>query len=230
MTETSDTSSTVLRQIKVWDAPTRIFHWSLLGLVLASWFSGDGEGWLASVHRYSGEAIFGLIVFRLFWGFVGGEHARFSAFLRGRMHIAEHISDLKQAAPKRSLGHNPLGGLAVVAMLLALLLTCLTGLFSDGEAFAGPLATLFEVDLSEVHELSFRAVQGLVALHVAAVIYMSWRTKDGLIPAMITGRKSRRPEEAGTDANTAAPITLIQVVMFVLMIMIALDSLFQTRS
>lgn len=190
------------KRVFVWDLPTRVFHWALLALVLVSWFTGEEES-RAALHRLSGEAIAGLIIFRLLWGFVGGEYARFSSFVAGPKAIAAHIGDLSAAAPKRWLGHNPLGGVAVMLMLATIAAIVFTGLFNDGEHNAGPFAGALG-DIGEIHELLFRVLQGLVVIHVAGVAFETIKTKDALVPAMITGCKSRVPEDAAKDARRAS--------------------------
>lgn len=191
------------RKVHVWDLPTRVFHWALLALVLVSWFTGEEEN-LALIHRLSGEAIAGLVVFRVIWGFVGGEYARFSSFIAGPDRIAAHLADMKSPAPRRWLGHNPLGGAAVMAMLATIAAIVFTGLFNDGEHNAGPFAGALG-DIGEIHELLFRVLQGLVVIHVLGVVFETLKTKDALVPAMITGNKTRRADEA---AKSAAKATL----------------------
>jgi cytochrome b len=80
------------RMVEVWDLPTRLFHWALLALVIVAWFTGEDDGPAALVHRYAGEAVAGLIVFRVIWGFIGGEHARFADFAAGPSAVIAHLS------------------------------------------------------------------------------------------------------------------------------------------
>jgi cytochrome b len=192
------------RVIQVWDTPTRLFHWALVGLVAAAWFTGEGEGGAAAIHRYAGETIAGLIVFRVVWGFLGGEHARFSDFAAGPSLIVAHVRSLYSRAPARHLGHNPLGGAAVFLLLLNVAALVVTGLFSGGDDNSGPFAGLWGLQLSELHESLFRVLQGLTVIHIAGVAVESWKTKDALVPAMITGSKRRRLDEPGADARRAS--------------------------
>lgn len=196
-------SSTAVQTTKVpvWDLPTRFFHWALFALVLVSWFTGEEEG-AAAIHRLSGEAIAGLVVFRVIWGFVGGEYARFSSFIAGPGKIAAHVADMKAPAPKRWLGHNPLGGVAVLLMLATVTAIVVTGLFNDGEHNAGPFAGALG-DIGEIHELLFRVLQGLIVIHLLGVVFETLKTKDALVPAMITGAKMRRADEAAKPAAKA---------------------------
>lgn len=194
--------------VRVWDRATRLFHWTLFALVGLCWLTAEWEGALSSVHRYAGEAIAGLIVFRVIWGFVGGEHARFTSFFEPGEKMGDHVAGLFTRKARPTLGHNPLGSLAVIALLLAVSAVVLTGLMSQGEREGGPLALVFGVDLSELHELSFRVLQGLVALHLIGVAVTSWASRDNLTGAMVTGRKAR-PAGTAQDARSAKPAALI---------------------
>jgi cytochrome b len=196
------------RTVAVWDAPTRLFHWSLLALILVAWFTGEEEGTAAIIHRFAGETIAGLMVFRVLWGFIGGERSRFSDFAAGPSAIVAHVRDLMSSSPKRHLGHNPLGGVAVFMLLAVVALIVISGLFSEGEG-GGPFAGLWGVELSDWHEPLFRVLQGLVLIHVLGVVVESWKARDALLPAMFTGRKRRRDDEPGADAKRAAPIALV---------------------
>jgi cytochrome b len=202
------------RTVRVWDVPTRIFHWALVVLVLVSWFTGEEEGVAAQVHRYSGEAIAGLLVFRVIWGFVGGQHARFADFGVTWPRVAAHIADLTRPRPPRYLGHNPIGAIAVYLLLLNVAVIVIAGLFSAGEGKSGPFAGLWGLELSEVHELAFRILQGLVVIHVLGAIMESLIARDPLILSMFTGAKKLRPGETGEDArNASLPALLIAILL-----------------
>ncbi|MGD2131385.1 MAG: cytochrome b/b6 domain-containing protein [Maricaulaceae bacterium] len=208
MSEAASTSP-VQRDVLVWDLPTRLFHWSLVALIVVAWFTGEEDGGAAVVHRIAGETVAGLIVFRLAWGFLGGQHARFADFAAGPTAIVNHLRDLFSTTPKRHLGHNPLGGLAVFLLLANVAVIALTGLFSSGDENVGPFAGMWGLELSEVHEVAFRVLQALVVVHIFGVIAESWKAKDGLVPAMITGRKKRGASEPADDAARASLRALI---------------------
>jgi cytochrome b len=210
MTATADASD---RRVAVWDLPTRLFHWALLALVVLCWFTGEEEE-LRTIHRIAGESIAGLIVFRLIWGFVGGEHARFANFAAGPGAVIAHVRDLFSGAPKRHLGHNPLGGVAVFLLLATTAVVVVTGLFSSHDDFAGPFAGLWGLQLSEVHEVSFRVLQGLVVVHVLGVVMETLLARDALVPAMITGAKRRRADEAGEPAKRVGFAALLAALVF----------------
>jgi cytochrome b len=210
------------RLIRVWDLPTRIFHWALVALLIVAWFSGGEEGGAAALHRYAGEAIAGLIVFRVLWGFIGNERARFRDFVAGPGAIVEHLGDLFRDQPKRHLGHNPLGGLAVFALLTLVTALVTTGLFSGGDEAAGPFVGIGGLNMAEVHEALFRVLQALVMLHLIGVAIESWLSRDGLVPAMLSGAKRRRADEPGEDAAAAHPVALIAALAFAAMTTFAL--------
>ena len=205
--------------VRVWDLPTRLVHWSLLLLVIASVVTGQfdsvlGPGTL-EWHRRSGLAILALLLFRLGWGFAGGTHARFASFLRGPHAVMVYAKGLvagSVAVP--SAGHNPLGGWSVVAMLGALALQAITGLFlvQEDYAFEGPLARHVSRAVSDrldsIHEANFYVIATLVVLHVSAIAYYAVVKREDLVGAMISGRKTfepgSRPEPSRGGATVAA--------------------------
>lgn len=178
---------------KLWDLPTRIFHWALVVLVLVSWFSG---GERMDVHRWSGYGVLGLVVFRLYWGVFGSQTARFASFVRGPKATLAYARTLGAKASPPSVGHNPLGALSVVAILALLVLQVSFGLFAvdiDGLE-SGPLSYMVAFDtgrlFAELHELSFRGLQALVVVHLAAVIFYAVHKRQDLIRPMFTGKRA----------------------------------------
>jgi len=184
---------------KVWDLPTRIGHWLLPILVGVSW--ATAEWGLMDWHRRSGYAILTVVLFRVYWGFLGGSTARFSDFVRGPAAVLAYARGLRaHAGHTPAIGHNPMGGWSVLALLALLLVQTGTGLFAvdtDGLE-SGPLSYLISFrsgrTLSEIHEISFNLLLGLVVLHVAAVAYYTLIRREALIPAMLSGRKSLPPD------------------------------------
>lgn len=175
--------------VKVWDLPTRLFHWLIVLLVGFSWYSA--ETGMMDWHYRSGIAALVLIAFRLIWGVIGGSTARFAHFLRSPGAVIAHLR--RPAESTHKPGHNPLGGYSVIAMLLALLVQVGTGVFAvdvDGIE-SGPLSYLVSFDqgrvAAEVHHIAFTVIQVLVALHVLAIVYYRIRGRH-LIGPMITGR------------------------------------------
>lgn len=195
------------RRVQVWDVPTRLFHWALVLLILIAWLTGEEEG-AFELHMLAGEIIAGMLVFRLIWGFIGGEHARFSDFAAGPSAIIAHVRDLLSSRPHRHIGHNPLGGFAVFLLLLTTGFIVVSGLFSGDDDMRGPLSGLGP-DMSEMHEVAFRVLLALVVIHILGVIVETVRARDPLVPAMISGWKMRDASEPGADAKRATTAGLL---------------------
>ena len=171
---------------RVWDVPTRIFHWLLAALILFSWWSVKNHH--TDWHIWSGVAILTALIFRLLWGLFGSSTARFANFVRGPRAIRDELRDRWIGT-----GHSPLGALSVLAMLVAVAIQVGLGLVSQDEdgIYAGPLARLISSDASDttrdIHELWFNVILLLIALHVAAIAYYRLRGRH-LTKAMITGK------------------------------------------
>jgi cytochrome b len=181
--------------IYVWDLPTRLFHWTLVVLVSTSFVTAKIGGNAMQYHVWSGETILALLLFRLIWGFIGSRTARFVHFVRGPATAWRYARRLIGPDPERHLGHNPLGGWSIVAMLLALALQALTGLFAtDDIATQGPLYHLVSEAaasrLTGIHLFNKDVILALVALHILAVLFYLLVKKDNLVTPMITGRKA----------------------------------------
>ena len=183
----------VLRQ-RIWDLPTRVFHWATVGLFGFSWWSADSGhmDW----HRLSGYMLIALLLARLYWGFAGSSTARFAGFLRGPAAFAAYARTLTQQPGPISVGHNPMGGWSVIALLLLLFVQVLSGLFAvdtDGLE-SGPLASLVSFgtgrDFAGVHGLNFNLLLTLVALHVGVVLFYLLYKRQNLIAPMLTGDKT----------------------------------------
>ncbi len=189
------TDSSAERTVVVWDPLVRIFHWSLATSFTVAYLSGEGE--ILDLHAWSGYVVGGLILFRLPWGLVGPWHARFTDFVFTPVTILAYSRDVLRGQAQRYLGHNPLGGAMVIALLVMLTLATLTGiaLYGATEA-AGPLAGMMRGTsqgagkaLEEVHEFFSTASLILVALHIGGVLVSSLLQRENLVRAMITGRK-----------------------------------------
>ena len=184
--------TTAVPRIRVWDLPTRLFHWSLALLVVFSFVTGRlGGNWMAW-HLKSGYAILALVLFRIAWGFAGSDSARFASFLRGPRVALDYARELRAGRHPFTPGHNPLGGWMVAAMLLAVALQAATGLFSDDEiATQGPLAVKVSdatvSRMSAIHSGWEWAIVALVAVHVAAIATYRWRWNRRLVGPMLHG-------------------------------------------
>jgi cytochrome b len=183
-----------LKPVLVWDAPTRLFHWLLVALVVSSFLTGRlGGNWMI-YHEWCGEAILALLLFRVGWGFIGSVPSRFRTFLTGPPTVFRYALTLFQRDSDHHLSHNPLGGWSVAAMLLVLLVQAGTGLFANDDiATTGPLykwvGKTVSDRLTSLHHLNHDVIIVLVAVHVAAVLFHLVCKKENLITPMITGVK-----------------------------------------
>jgi cytochrome b len=185
-------------RVRLWDPGVRLFHWALTAAFATSWLLGEFGPAIMTWHFWSGYVIAGLLAFRLVWGLAGPRPARFASFLYGPRRVARYAAGVWRRQPSRWPGHNPLGGWAVAAMLVLLAAQVATGLVADPEDYinVGPLAGYVSIETSRTalawhHRLS-SILLGLVALHVAAIVfYRVWKRED-LIGPMIHGRKRVR--------------------------------------
>jgi len=197
------------RKVRVWDLPTRLFHWLLVLSLAGSWWTAETEQ--LERHLLFGYAVIGLLIFRILWGFVGSQTARFAEFLRGPRAVRDHLRDLVTPGPQaHHAGHNPLGGWAVLVLLLVIGVQAGTGLFlSGGDIFLveaplnGYVASATANALEEVHEVNFDLLLILVGVHVAAILLYRVLKGHRLLPAMITGRMALPP---GEPAPRLAPL------------------------
>jgi len=201
--------------IKVWDPLVRVFHWSLVAAFTIAYLT---EGEWQSLHVWAGYLVAGLIAFRLVWGFIGPQHARFSDFVFSPATTIAYLKDMVALRAKRYIGHNPAGGAMVLALLLSLAATTLSGMQVYAvEENAGPFAQIKLQQLSpiataqadddddddereghkeggvweEIHEFFANFTLLLVVLHISGVVISSLAHGENLPRAMVTGRKRR---------------------------------------
>ncbi len=188
-------------EVKVWDPLVRVFHWSLVTAFIVAYVTEDDY---LGLHTQAGYTIIGLVLFRLLWGLLGTRHARFSDFVRGPQTVTTYLKSLLTRHPTHYLGHNPAGGWMVIALLVTLLLTTLSGLltYGIGESAAGPFAALggnpggfWSEAMEEIHEVLANLTLLLVFVHVGGVIVSSLLHRENLVRAMLTGRKPLSPSE-----------------------------------
>ena len=206
------------QRVKVWDIAVRIFHWSLVVLFFAAYLSGEDGGLF---HVYAGYGVLALVAFRIVWGIIGTRHARFSDFVYGRAATLQYARSLLSARPVHYLGHNPLGGWMVVALLVCLIGACWSGIEAYGEQGYGPLALQDVQTVStaaagdnpndygregktesgkvegdkfwkEIHEALSSLTLFIVILHIIGVLVASVLHRENLVKAMITGYKIPR--------------------------------------
>jgi cytochrome b len=170
-------------EVSVWDPFVRVFHWSIVALFAMAWITGDD---LESVHVAGGYAIAGLVALRIVWGLVGPRHARFTNFVRGPRTVLRYLADTVRFRAKRYLGHNPAGGVMIIALIVALAATTVSGIGMEARWFGNAHW------LEELHEALATLTLVLAGIHVAGVIAASLLHRENLIRAMLTGKK--RPE------------------------------------
>jgi cytochrome b len=169
-------------RLRVWDPLVRIFHWALAAAFVVAWFSHGGY---LALHRLSGYAIAALVAVRIFWGFVGPPHARFGDFVRGPGELAAYVGLLVRGREPRHIGHNPAGGAMIVVLLAVLAALSATGVLLDTPSFRD------DGRVKQVHDALTDAALVCIALHLAGVAYASWRHRENLVAAMISGNKRK---------------------------------------
>ncbi len=169
-----------MRSVKVWDPLVRVIHWGTALLFLANYVLLEEDG---APHRIAGYLLFALVLMRCVWGLTGTRYARFSAFWPSLSEVRRHLFALSRREPETHLSHNPLGAIMVYNMLLTLLLIGTTGIMMGTDTFWG-IAWV-----EEWHEILADYAVVCVGLHLAGVMFETWRSKINLVKAMITGRK-----------------------------------------
>lgn len=182
------------KMVRVWDPLVRLFHWGLAGSFAIAFLTEDD---LLALHVWAGYLILGLIFIRVLWGFVGTRHARWSDFVKQPTEIFTYLKATIRSRAARYLGHNPAGGAMVVALMLSVTLTGLSGLAVYGaQELSGPMAPLLSGlsegwahALEDIHEVVANLTLLLVLLHLAGVALASLQHRENLVRAMITGLK-----------------------------------------
>jgi cytochrome b len=191
---TSENAAKEMFSIRVWDIPTRVFHWLLVALVAFSFLTGKIGGTAMRYHEWSGFAILVLVIFRLAWGFVGGEQSRFATFVKGPATAVRYAASLLRKDSQRHIGHNPLGGWSILAMLVSLFIQAGTGLFANDDILTeGPLFGWVSKRTSDwltgIHHLNQNVLLVLVLIHIGAVLFYLIAKRENLIKPMISGTK-----------------------------------------
>ena len=171
---------------RVWDPLVRIFHWSLVSSFTIAWFTPRSA---ENIHHWAGYVAGALILMRLLWGVLGTPYARFSQFVRNPQSVVRYLFAILTGREARYIGHNPAGGMMVLALMAAMAVTAVTGWMMTTNAYYG------EDWVENVHGLSAEGLLVLVIIHVGGVVLASVRHQENLVAAMITGRK--RKTEAG---------------------------------
>jgi cytochrome b len=189
-----------LTAVRVWDLPTRAFHWALAVLVSVAWISGTlGR---MEIHLLAGYGVLALVLFRIFWGVLGSDSARFTTFLRGPRAAFAHLGEILRRRPDHDTTHNALGGYAVALMLIVLVVQAGSGLFADDDILTmGPLSQYVPGSVvrlaTGIHKLNSNLILGVVLLHLVAIAAYALLFRRDLVRPMITGMKQLPP---GTPA------------------------------
>lgn len=216
-----------MQRIRVWDLPQRLFHWSLAALVFFAWATAEDKGLLYALHTSAGYLVFLLVLFRIAWGFAGSTHARFADFVRGWGGVRAYLGGLLRLKPARHIGHNPLGGWAIVLILGLTLAVTVTGMLGaarePGALLNGIVAPALARSIRELHEGLANALIVLAFVHIAAVLVDWLLTRDNLVRAMIAGTKAVAPGEHAAPARggslrlaavVAVPLAVLGFYMF----------------
>jgi cytochrome b len=185
-------AGTGLRRVVVWDLATRLFHWSMALLVAATYVTWR-LNWM-NWHAWTGDAVLALLFFRILWGFVGSDTARFSQFVAAPRAAVRYLARILEPAPDQQAGHNAAGGWMVLLMLFLLLGQAITGIFVNNEvAVDGPLGDLVSARLAnlmtDLHALFWKALLTAVGLHVSVIVFYLRVKRQNLVRPMFTGQK-----------------------------------------
>jgi cytochrome b len=194
-------------RVRVWDAPVRIVHWLIALAMPALWWTAEKDA--LDWHRRIGYAVLGLVIFRIVWGFVGGSTARFSSFLHGPRAVAAYAARLIKGEKAAVVGHNPMGGWSVAALLALTAAETVLGLFAvdvDGLE-PGPLSRFVSFDAGRLaahwHHMLFNALLALIGLHLIAIAFYAFVKRDNLVWPMLTGSRPA-PEDAAAMSPVPA--------------------------
>lgn len=195
-----------MKRVKVWDVAVRLGHLMMAGLVLGALLTAEEDGTIP-LHTRLGLLLLGVVVFRVVWGFVGSPHARFRDFVRSPREVLAAAKAMAQRRPELHLGHNPVGGMMVLALLASLATITVTGVvIAMGPEWDGALATVLSKSsahaVKEVHEGAAGLLVVLVGLHVAGVLVSSVLERQNLVAGMVTGYK-RAPETVAAELAAA---------------------------
>ncbi|NQZ28504.1 MAG: cytochrome b/b6 domain-containing protein [Colwellia sp.] len=177
----------------IWDLPLRIFHWSFAITILASWYTSEQDGEMVELHMQLGFVALALIAFRILWGVIGPKHARFSQFIPSPKTLISYLHPAKES--KATPGHNPLGALMVVLMIVLISLQAVSGLFINDDIFSsgpyyGSIGNDLEKVMAFIHHNTFDFMIAAIALHIGAIAYYWYIKKQNLVLPMITGKKA----------------------------------------
>ena len=195
---------TTTTAIRVWDAPTRVFHWLLVLSFAGAYLTSESERW-SLVHITLGYTLGGLITFRLIWGFVGTRYARFTSFVKGPSKVLQYAKSMATLKPKHFVGHNPLGAVAIVLLIMSGIAIVVTGYAVFNEIGGEWVA--------ELHEVASHIMLILVGIHIVGVIAASWLHKENLARAMVNGFKQGKAADGISRVWVSVAVVLVAAVL-----------------
>jgi cytochrome b len=204
MNDASGKLAATAPDIRVWDPLLRLTHWSFPLIITAMWWTAENHKW--ALHRQIGLVLLGILAFRVLWGFLGPETARFSQFVKAPAKVIAYLRGQPEGAGPR-IGHNPLGGWSTIALIGAMLFQVSLGLFAGDpyDGMTGPLNPLVGVltadTITEVHETFFYVILALIVMHLAAIVFYAVKGDD-LVSPMLSGE---RPPVAGVEGIGPLP-------------------------
>ena len=224
---TDNNSKSTQRGVLIWDFPTRLFHWLLVICFCGSWLTAEaGFDW-TQTHIYFGYCTLGLVLFRILWGFLGNEYARFGQFLKSPLATLKSISHLFDRTSDRNAGHSPYSGYAVIFLLYFALAQAVSGLFiSDDILYSGPYNPAVSGDLAGTlawyHHLNFTMFQVMVGIHILAILwYRLWKGESLVLP-MITGRKMHNAFKSASNVSPLKALIVITLCITAIVLLVQL--------
>jgi cytochrome b len=190
-----------MRKILIWDIPTRLFHWLLVGLIFFQWLTVEILDDAIKLHMYGGYTLLGLVLFRIIWGFVGTTYARFSNFIYSLTDIIAYCRQLASKDSEPYSGHNPMGGIAVILLLSLVLLQAVSGLFITDDIFSsGPYYSAVSGQIQDImatiHHRVFDILLIFIVIHVLTVVVYVFYKQQPIVSAMVHGKKPSTQDEA----------------------------------
>lgn len=197
-----------MKQVKVWDLATRLFHWLLVLLVIAAWLTIENR--MIEAHEFIGHSIFALLIFRVMWGVIGSTTARFSHFVKPPFKALSYLKKSLALQSNYSTGHNPAGGWMVIIMLIFFGFQTISGMFANNDlGFSGALSDSVSKSISDtmtqLHALNFNILLALIWLHLVAVFFYVLVKKTNLVQAMLSGNKPKNQTKVN-DSLTFVPL------------------------
>ncbi|WP_348625897.1 cytochrome b/b6 domain-containing protein [Mesorhizobium sp. LNHC232B00] len=168
--------------VRVWDRVVRSFHWALVLSFVTAWLTSHSS---EDIHHWAGYVAAALVSMRLLWGVIGTPYARFTQFLRDPATVVQYLLAILSGREARYIGHNPAGGAMVIVLIAAMALTALTGWLMTTDAFFGVSW------VEAAHSLAAHGLLLLVFLHIGGVVLASFRHRENLVRAMVTGQKRK---------------------------------------